>query len=171
MRNRIVGKLAVASGLSAFVLGLCAGSAEEAQAYWERISASACQPLNPNSAHSYYIQDAHNYLQNTATTSASFVCPIPDSTNMPKSSITTLQVRVNNNSAGFNITGRACAFNAVTGGGGNCGSPVNRGPGAHTMNLPTTALQDANETPYIWISLPPINAGSASDIKYLYFGS
>jgi len=157
-------------------LGLALALQPALAVYFDRMPASVCRPAVPkNFAHHYVIATTATMLESISNSATDYICKIPDKSNLPASSITSIKVAVRDSHSTVNITIKACAFNAANGQ-GFCGTPkTTSGTGYSEQELTTSggylAELQALRTPYLWINLPGSQAGAASAIAGLYFYS
>jgi hypothetical protein len=144
--------------------------------YFERMPAAVCRPETPkNFANHYVITTTATMLESVSGSSTEFACKIPDKSNLPATSITSIKVAVRDNHTTLDVTIKACAFVAATGNGGACGTQQpTTGTGYSEPELSTAgelAQLDVGETPYVLVLLPGSQSGNYSAIAGLYFYS
>jgi len=118
-----------------------------------------------------------SYVENPLTSTAHFVCPVPDKSKLPKSSISTISVAVHDANDADSVTVKACAYNASNSTSGTCGtaaSSSSAGVGYTPPLTPSLAeLVTPGEMAYLWVTLPRTDyTGSGqgtSKITSLYF--
>jgi hypothetical protein len=121
--------------------------ARTSEAFWTRQDANYCNvALGGND----FFRDGCNI-----TTAGSIVvsCPVADSSTHPKTSITTFNVHVDDESPSFSIISRCVDFWNVVG--GSCGSSVITSNGVLGWSPPSFAGWDAPNFGFISVVLPP----------------
>jgi hypothetical protein len=173
-------KLITLATSGSFALGfLGAQAAPAAAAYFVRMSGTVCQPNWGNSQpHSYEVgSEGHGLTHDGTSTGQSFVCPVPDNTDISKTQINQLDVWVKDLNATWNVGVRACAFAASSMTNGSCSTfAYTSTPGitsaiiGEKLSPGLTELVVASETAYLWVDLPPVDPFNGhSGITFIYF--
>jgi len=153
----------VITGLSAAaVFGGVVAHSGVSQAFWSRQAPMDCSISLGNGSTSMY--DGCN----TSTANSLVVaCPVNDTSSQPKSSITTMNLHVHDNtSSGFFIAIRCVDFfNAV---GSACGASDSSVNGIDTLTPPTFAGWNATDFGSVYVTMPPASGANKSCIKGLY---
>ncbi len=176
-------KVAMASiATIGFGCGLAAGlllalSPGRAAAAYEYVPGMVCQPSDPSSAHTYLTQAYGSWIENShATNSATFVCPVPDYTDLPATTISAIYVSVYDGSASKSVSVRACAWDGAGEQTASCGVSISTGDAStgHASLSPSlysfedsAYIFDAGETGYVYVSLPDLDI-YASRLNNIY---
>ncbi len=157
---------------------LVAGLAQSLAAltYSERLTGTVCQPVTPSSSHRYPVSASGSYVENPLTSTAHFVCPVPDKSDLPKLSITTITALVFDANDAASVTVKACAYNASNSTSGTCGTAASSSSGGvsyEPLSPSLSELSTSGETAYLWVTLPRTDytgtGQGLSKITSLYF--
>ena len=184
--KRLIQGCATTGLISGMIVGVFATRADAA--YYERVTATACQVTDPDQEHQYPVwYVGGGYLANeSSTTNTTFVCQIPDKTDLKQQLISKIEIDVydGNNDSGKKIAVRACAFNAADTTSGSCDSWAysdNNGTNDNFTGWATLELSDeggndkldslgtSGETAYLRGSIPPVDGTVRSKLTGLYF--
>jgi hypothetical protein len=170
-----------------FVVGGIGGFAgSSAQAAYERLSALTCKRNQPEGDHRYDVSVTLGAWLEERNLGNRYICPIPDDSALPLTSITSLELAVYDGNTNESIVAKACSLYQPIPGGVTAVANLNGGPGAwcgfpgdsttgtgpDTLQLPVWVtinsqqvnVFDATETGYIYADLPA-KEGSASSGK------
>jgi len=163
-----------------FGCGLGAGlllalSLPRAVAAYDHLSGMVCQPALPTSAHTYVTQAYGSWIENNhATNAATFVCPLPDYTDLPATEISSINVNVYDGSVNAGVVARACAWSGDDDSTTSCGtssSTGNAATGPFTLSLDLdfsgNYVFDSGETAYAYVALPDLDI-SVSRLNSIY---
>jgi len=144
--------------------------------YSERLTGTVCQPVVPSNSHRYPVSAGGSYVENPLTSTAHFVCPVPDKSDLPKSSITTITAAVFDANDGASVTVKACAYNASNSTSSTCGTAASSSSGGvnyYPLAPSLSELGTAGEMAYLWVTLPSTDytglGQGTSKITSLYF--
>lgn len=142
---------------SATLTGLVAHAKVSQAAFFEQRDASYCE-LTAGSP---------TAMQNGCNTSTAgsviLSCPVADTTAAPKTSITALAVRYDDQSTTFLSASRCVNFMSATG--GSCGAQVTSSNGIGSMNPATFASWNTVNFGYVQVLIPPKVGAAQSCIK------
>lgn len=150
--------LALLSAAAAF--GATLGHPLVSQAFWARQHSSDCN-MELGSAGAY--RDGCNV---TSSGSIVVACPVVDTQANPKTSISTMNVHVEDQAPSFMMAYRCVNYYNATG--ASCGSSDTSVNGMDTLKPPTFAGWNASDFGAVYVVIPPTASGAKSCLKGMY---